>query len=180
MNNSAQQSTRRTPSTAAWSHAARSSRVTSGRFLLAALATSVVNLLLHAAAYGLVLKAVYQAYPAGSEEFVRQLHRPGDQLVVWAMALTSVTMGVFITTVMRWSGARTLAAGLVRGAILGLLFWLSVNSGLYASSHIFSLPSAAVDTVFSSLCMTVSAACAVLLLNRPGPRTPEGPQLSRA
>jgi hypothetical protein len=154
--------------------------VTSGRFLLATLATAVVNLVLHAAAYALVLKAVFRAFPAGPEDFVRQLQRPGDQLVVWAMAVTSLTMGAFITTVMRWSGARTIAEGLARGAALGLLFWLSVNSGLYASSHHFSLPSAALDTACSSLCMAVSALCAVLLLNRPRPRAPNVPQPTRA
>src|SRR5512133_3209955 len=92
-------------------------RVTRGRFLLAALVTSVVNLALHGAAYGLVLKSVFLAYPAGSEEFVRQLQRPGDQLVGWAMAVTSLTMGLFITIVMSWSRATTVAAGLGRGAL---------------------------------------------------------------
>jgi hypothetical protein len=134
---------------------------TTTRFVVAALGTALVNLTLHAASYALFLKGFYQAHPPGSEDFVRQLHRAPNELVVWAMVVTSVTMGLFIATVMRWSRAETVAAGLRRGAILGALFWGAMNSGLYASSRLFSLPSALVDTVCSALCMTLSAAFAV-------------------
>jgi hypothetical protein len=43
------------------------------RFLLAGLAASVANLVLHAIAHFLFLKDFYRSHPAGSEEFVRQL-----------------------------------------------------------------------------------------------------------
>lgn len=158
----------------------RSGQVTHGRFVLAALATSLVNLALHAAMYALFLGDFFRAHPAGSEEFVRQLQRPSDQLVVRAMAVTALTMGLFITVVMRWSGATTVAAGLRPGSALGLLFWLSVNSGLYASSHHFSFASAAVDALTSALCMTVAALCAVLFLHGPGPGARRALEPSRA
>jgi len=140
--------------------------LTSTRFIATALCTSVLNLLLNAAGYAFVLKDFYRAHPAGSAEFVQQLNRPPDQLIVWAMAVTSLTMGLFITTVMRWSGAKTFVTGLKQGAIVGFLFWSSVNSGLYASSNMFSLPSALVDTPLSALSMTISAAFAAWMLNR--------------
>lgn len=139
--------------------------VSSARFVVTTLLTSLINLTLNAAGYAFVLKDFYRAHPAGSEEFVKELNRPPDQLIVWAMAVTSLTMGLFITTVMRWSGAKTFVTGLKRGAILGFLFWISINSGLYASSNMFSLPSVLVDTPLSALSMTISAACSVWMMS---------------
>ncbi len=138
--------------------------LTHTRFLLTALATSAVNLVLNAAVYALILKDFSQAHPSGSEAFVAHLNRPPGELVVWAMAVTSLTMGLLITTVMRWSGARTPGRGLRDGAIFGVLFWVAVNSGLYASSNLFSLASVLVDTPCVALCMTLSAAFAAWLL----------------
>jgi hypothetical protein len=133
--------------------------------MVAALGAALVNLALHAATYALFLKDFYRAHPPGADDFVKQLNRAPDQLVVWAMVVTSLTLGLLITVVMRWSRAETAAVGLKRGATLGFLFWSGVNSGLYASSHIFSLPSALVDTVCSALCMTLSAAFSVVAMH---------------
>jgi hypothetical protein len=156
----------------------RGSGLTTTRFVVAALGTALVNLALHAAAFALFLKDFYRAHPPGAEAFVRQLHRGPDQLVAWAMVVTSLTMGLFIATVMRWSRAETVVAGLKLGAIVGVLFWSAVNSGLYASSHLFSLPSALVDTVCSALCMTLAAAFSVWAMRmaaRGGRRTGTSP-----
>lgn len=136
-----------------------------GWFALTVLATSLLHLALHAVAYATLLRHVYAAYPEGTPEFVAQLHRPAAELVVWAMAATSLGMGAFITTVIRWSGARTGADGLRRGVVLGLLFWTAVNSGLYASSHLFSLPAVLVDTPVSALCMALASAFAAWMLH---------------
>lgn len=144
------------------------SAISIARFAATALLTSVVNLVLNALGFALVLKDFYRAHPAGPPEFVRQLHRPAEELVVWAMVLTSLSMGTFITVVMKWSGAKTFVDGLKRGAIVGGLFWTSVNSGLYASSNVFSLPSVLVDTPLSALSMTLSAAFAAWMLHRQG------------
>jgi hypothetical protein len=137
----------------------------SGRFVLTVACTSLVHLTLHVAAYALVLRHVYRAFPAGTPEFVQQLVRPAGELVIWAMAVTTLSMGWFITTVIKWSGARSAAEGLKRGVVLGLLFWTAVNSGLYASSHQFSLPSVLADTPVSALCMALASAFAAWMLN---------------
>lgn len=134
------------------------------RFFISGLATSVSCLLLNAAAYVLILKGVYRAHPAISEEFMKQLHRP--QLIVWAMAVTSLTMGFLVTIAMKWSGARTFASGLKKGAIFALLFWGSVNFGLYASSNHFSSQAVFIDYVCSVAAMTLSGALAAWLLGR--------------
>jgi uncharacterized membrane protein YphA (DoxX/SURF4 family) len=134
------------------------------KFLISGLVTTVINLLLNTAGYVFILKGFYQTHPAGSEEFMKQLQRPPDQLIIWAMIVTSLAMGFFITTVMKWSGAKTFVSGLKYGAILGFLFWTSINFGLYASSNYFSLPSVFVDLACSAISMTISGAVAAWML----------------
>jgi len=136
------------------------------RFLITGLITTIINLLLHALAYVLVLKDFYRSHPAGTEEFIRQLHRPPGELIVWAMVATSVLMGFFITMVMKWSGALTFVSGLKKAFVMGFLFWGSVNFGLYASSNLFSTASVFVDLVCSGTVMNLSGACAAWMLGK--------------
>ena len=82
------------------------------------------------------------------------------------MVVTSLSMGFLITTVMKWSGANTFVSGLKYGFIIALLFWGSVNFGLYASSNFFSQASVFVDYACSVTAMTISGAIAAWLLGR--------------
>ena len=66
------------------------------KFIISGIITTVINLLLNAAAYIVILKDFYQSHPAVSEEFMKQLNRPPDQLIGWAMVVTSLAMG-FLT-----------------------------------------------------------------------------------
>jgi hypothetical protein len=134
------------------------------RFFISGLATSFSCLLLNAAAYVLVLKDVYRAHPTVSEEFMKQLHRPPGQLIVWALAVTALAMGFLVTTAMKWSGARTLASGFERGFVFAALFWGAVNFGLYSSSNYFSSQAVFVDYACSVAAMTLSGALAAWLL----------------
>lgn len=136
------------------------------RFVQAAAAAIVVNLALHAAIYFLFLKSFFAAHPGGSEELARLLVRPPGEIVGWALAVSAVTMGLLITTVMRWAGARTFAAGLRQGAILGALFWASVNYGIYSSSRQFSAAGAFADFLCSAAVMTAASAVAAWVLGR--------------
>lgn len=138
----------------------------SKNFILSGVVASVVNLLLNAGAYFLFLKDVFEAYPPVSAEFYKQLVRPSDQLIGWAMAATALTMGFFIATVIKWSGASTFGSGLKNGFIFGSLFWSSVNFGLYASSNHFSLAGVLADLPCSVLAITLAAAVSAWILGK--------------
>jgi hypothetical protein len=116
--------------------------------------------------YFLFLKDFYRAHPAVSEEFMKQLSRPPGGLVGWAMAVTALSMGFLVTTVMYWAGARSFGSGLKYGSIFGVLFWVSVNFGLYASSNFFSTASVFTDCACSAAVMTLSGAIAAWILGR--------------
>ena len=135
-------------------------------FILSGLTATIVNLMFNAGAYFLFLKDVFEAHPPISAEFQKQLVRPSDQLVGWAMAATSLTMGFFIATVIQWSGARNIVSGLKKGFIVGFLFWSSVNFGLYASSNHFSLAGVLADLPCSVAAMAVAAAAAAWVLGK--------------
>lgn len=136
------------------------------KFFITGLITTVVNLLLHTAAYIFILKDIYCSYPAVSKEFSKQLSRPLDQLILWAMAVTSFSMGFLITMAVQWAGAKTFLNGLKYGFIFSLLFWASVNFGLYASSNHFSTTSVFVDYACSVTAMTISAATSSWMLGK--------------
>lgn len=136
------------------------------KFLFSGLVTTTIGLALHALAYMAILKDFYHSHPAVSEEFMKQLSRPPDQLIVWAMVVTSFSTGFLTTLVMKWSGAKTFVSGLQNGFLFALLFWGSVNFGLYASSNHFSLASVFVDYACSVTATTISAAVAAWMLGR--------------
>ncbi len=136
------------------------------KFFISGFITTVVNLILHTAAYIFILKDIYSSYPAVSEEFRKQLSRPLDQLIVWAMVVTSLAMGFLITITMKWAGANTFSSGLKHGFVFSLLFWGSVNFGLYASSNFFSTTSVFIDYACSVTVMTIASAVSARMLGR--------------
>lgn len=136
------------------------------RIFITGFLTSIVNLLLNTLGYVFVLKHFYETHPAVSEECMKQFHRKPEELIIWAMAVTSLAMGFLITITIKWSGATTLLAGLKSGSLMGFLFWGSVNFGLYASSNFFSEASVFVDTLCSATAMTLSAVFAAWMLGR--------------
>lgn len=129
------------------------------RFFIAAGVTTVVNLLLHGLVYVLLLKDLYERYPAVAAEFTGQPPSLQGRLIPWGLAVSAIAFGCFITLLMKQAGARTFVSGLKAGSLLSFLFWCSVNFGLYASSHHFSIESLFADLACSTVVM--SLACAV-------------------
>lgn len=136
------------------------------KFFLTALITSTVNLVLQAVASFALLGKIYAAYPAGSDEYMMQLNRSHDQLVIWALLVSALAFGFLITTAIKWSGARNFGSGLKFGFILGILFWTGINFGLYSAQNIFSLPGLFADLACSVSAMTLSGAVSAWLLGR--------------
>lgn len=136
------------------------------KFIVTGLLTSLLNLILHAAMFFLFLKDFFAAFPAGSEEFQRQLKKGTNEMVLWALLLSALALGYLITLVIRWSGAQTWRAGLRNGLLLGFLYWGGMNFGLYASVNNFSLAGTLMDLVCSALCMAISASFAAWMLGR--------------
>ena len=82
------------------------------------------------------------------------------------MAVTSFSMGFLITLVIQWAGAKIFLAGLKYELIFSLLFWGSVNFGLYASSNYFSTVSVFVDYACSVAAMTIAFGVSAWVLEK--------------
>jgi len=135
-------------------------------FFISGIITSVVNLILQASIYFVFLKKFFAAHPAGSDEYMKQLNRPPDQLVIWALLVSALAFGFFITTTIKWSGAKSFGSGLKYGFILGILFWTAINFGLFSAQNIFSLPSVFADLGCSVFSMTISGAVSAWVLGK--------------
>ena len=135
-------------------------------FFLAGLITSLSNLVLHSVTYFGFLKNFYANYPVGSPEYLKQLNRPADQLVIWALLVSALAFGFFITTMIKWSGAKTFTTGLKNGFIMASLFWTAMNFGLFSAQNIFSLPSVFADLACSIFAMTISAGISAWILGK--------------
>lgn len=136
------------------------------RVLITGIITSAVNLILQAVASFTFLKKFYATYPAGSDEYMKQLNRPTDQLVIWALLVSALAFGFFITITIKWSGAKNFGSGLKYGFILGLLFWTAINFGLFSAQNIFSLPAVFADLGCSVFSMTISGAVSAWFLGK--------------
>jgi hypothetical protein len=77
-----------------------------------------------------------------------------------------LAFGFFITTVIKWSGAKTFGSGLRHGFIIGLLFWTAINFGLFSAQNIFSLPSVFADLACSAFAMTISSGVSAWMLGK--------------
>lgn len=138
----------------------------SAPFVITSFATALINLTLHAGTFFIFLKDFYATHPAGSAAYLQQLNRPANELVIWALLLSSLAFGFFITTAIKWSGARTFGSGLKKGFLLGLLFWTAINFGLYSAQNIFSLPAVFADLICSLFAMAISAAASAWMLGK--------------
>lgn len=136
------------------------------KIFISGIMTSVVNLILQAVASFVFLKKFYATHPAGSEEYMKQLNRPPDQLVIWALLVSALAFGFFITTTIKWSGAKSFGSGLKYGFILGILFWTAINFGLFSAQNIFSLPGVFADLGCSVFSMTISGAVSAWFLGK--------------
>jgi hypothetical protein len=136
------------------------------KILISGLITSAVNLILQASIYFFFLKKFFATHPAGSDEYMEQLNRPPEELVIWALLVSALAFGFFITTTIKWSGANSFGSGLKYGFILGVLFWTAMNFGLYSAQNIFSLPSVFADLGCSVFSMTISGAVSAWFLGK--------------
>ena len=136
------------------------------KFILTGLVTTIVLFILNAIVYVVFLKDFFHNHPAVSPEFMHQLYRPDDQLIVWAVVLCTIAVGFFVTTVIKWSGARTFGDGIKSAFIFATLFLCSVDFGLLGTTNNFTTAGAFADMICSTTTLTISGALAAWMLGR--------------
>jgi hypothetical protein len=140
-------------------------------FIAASIITAIVLFILNAIVFVFILDDFFHHHPAVSQEFTNQLYRPADQLIWWATILSAVAIGFLVTTVIKWSGARSFVSGLKPGFTFSILFLCTVDFGLLASTNNFTTAGAFADLTCSSITVGLSGAVAAWALGRLEPRT---------
>lgn len=83
------------------------------------------------------------------------MNRPSAEMVWWAIILSNLIYALFLTLVLKWTGASGWLDGLKTGALFGLLLGVSTDLSFYSMTTMFNSIGA---MVLDMLVMTVMAA----------------------
>jgi len=89
--------------------------------------------------------------------------RPDADMVWWAMIASNLALALFLTLVLKWSGAKGLIDGIKTGAIFGFLLGLSFDLSFYSMTTMYNnLMVVLVDVVVYTVLMAIVGAVIVL------------------
>ena len=90
-------------------------------------------------------------------------NRPDGEMVWWAMILSNLLIALFVTLLLKLSGARTSADGLKTGALFGALFTGTIDLSLYSMTSMYkSLLPIVIETVVSAAVFAIVGMIIVL------------------
>jgi len=88
--------------------------------------------------------------------FNQCVNRPSAEMVWWAIIVSSFIYALFLTLMLKWSGASTLVGGFKTGALFGVLLSAMNNLSMYSMTTMFnSLGALVVDVVVATLVAAV-------------------------
>ena len=91
------------------------------------------------------------------------LNRPDTEMVWWAIILSNLVFAQLLTLILKWSGANGALDGLKIGALVGLLYALTVDLGMYSmTTMIKSVSGIVVDVLVYTVVTAVIGLIIVL------------------
>ena len=91
------------------------------------------------------------------------LNRPDTEMVWWAIILSNLVFAQLLTLILKWSGANGALDGLKIGALIGLLYALTVDLGMYSmTTMIKSVSGIVVDVLVYTVVTAVIGLIIVL------------------
>lgn len=92
------------------------------------------------------------------------MNRPSNDMVWWAMILSNLVYALFLTLMLKWSGATSWLDGLKTGALFGLLFSVTIDLSFYSMTTMFnSIGSMVVDMVVVTVMAAILGTVIVLV-----------------
>lgn len=76
--------------------------------------------------------------------------RPSGEMIWWALILSNLVAALFLTLFLRWSGARSIAQALGKGALFGLLYAAMVDLSMYSMTTMFNNIGVLIADIFTS------------------------------
>ncbi|MCY1720815.1 hypothetical protein OU798_10695 [Prolixibacteraceae bacterium Z1-6] len=99
--------------------------------------------------YGILLSGFMEANSNGCA------NRADSDMVWWAMIVSNLFLGLLLTLVLNWSGAKGIADGLKTGALFGLLMSLSMDLGMYSMTTLYDLKFLIVDVLIYTILLAI-------------------------
>ncbi len=90
--------------------------------------------------------------------------RPMTDMVWWALIVSNLVYALFLTLVLKWSGASGWMDGLKTGALFGLLFVLTIDLSFYSMTTMFNSVGAMLADMFVSTVMAAIIGTVIVLL----------------
>jgi hypothetical protein len=91
------------------------------------------------------------------------LNRPESEMIWWAMIASNLVLALLVTLALNWAGAKSIVDGLKIGAIVGALYALSVDLGMFSmTTMINDMTGIVVDTLAYAVVTAVAGLVIVL------------------
>lgn len=89
--------------------------------------------------------------------------RLDDEMIWWAIIVSNLVLALFVTVVLKWSGAKSITDGMRIGAVIGFLTGLSTDLSFYSMTTMISnLTALIVDVLVYTLVLGVVGMIIVL------------------
>ena len=82
-------------------------------------------------------------------------NRPDADMIWWAMILSNLVLGLFVTLVLKWSGAKSITDGIKTGALFGLLMGLTFDLMTYSMTTMFNMTAMIVDILVVTVLIAI-------------------------
>jgi hypothetical protein len=92
----------------------------------------------------------------------QSIYLPANEMIWWALIASNFFLALLLTVVLHWAGAKSIFDGLKIGAIVGALYALSADFGMYSMTNvILNLSAIVVETLVNIMVMAV---CGVVIV----------------
>ena len=82
-------------------------------------------------------------------------NRPDADMIWWAMILSNLVLGLFVTLVLKWSGAKSITDGIKTGALFGLLMGLTFDLMTYSMTTMYNMTAMIVDILVVTVLIAI-------------------------
>ena len=89
-------------------------------------------------------------------------NRPEAEMIWWAMILSNLVLGLFVTLVLKWSGAASIGDGIKTGALFGFLMALTMDLMMYSMTTMYNMSAMIVDILVMTVMMAIVGLIVVL------------------
>ena len=101
------------------------------------------------------------------ENYNQTIYLPDDGMIWWAMIASNLVLALLVTLALNWAGAKTIVDGLKFGALVGGLYALTTDLGMYSMTTVISnLTAVAVDTLAYAAVTAITGIVIVLTWGR--------------